>query len=89
MSLPTHCLLAVPVNPGLHTQWKPPGVLVHTELAPQRPLGPLEMSHSSISVIKEPKVRSWCAWWRQSEYLPIHPAAMSRGLKVQPSSQIQ
>jgi len=49
-SLPVHCLNAFPENPGGHWQVKPPGVLAQMALAPQRPEGPLTLSHSSTSV---------------------------------------
>jgi hypothetical protein len=45
-----HCFDAVPVKPGAHSQLKPPGELVQTEFAPQRPFSPLDLSHSSISI---------------------------------------
>lgn len=58
----------LPVKPAGHSQVKLPGVFVQIAFEPHLPLGPLTLSHSSIS---------------------IQPAAISLGLKVQPSSQIQ
>lgn len=92
-----HCLKAFPENPGLHWQLNPPRVLVQMAFLPQRPEGPFIASHSFISNLKRIQIlliihknaEILIIFNNISKHLPTHPAAMSFGLKVQPSSQIQ
>lgn len=63
-----HCVDGLPEKPNGHWQANVPGKFVQIALIPHLPLGPLIVSHSSIS---------------------IQPAAISFGLNVHPSSQMQ
>lgn len=95
--LPLHCWKGFPENPGLHIQLNVPGLFEQTAFSPHRPLGPLDSSHSFISghsriirnIIISNFLDQYIVCKRANYNVPIHPAAMSLGLKVHPSSQIQ